>query len=155
MDTAWTAASPKRRSMGSELEIQALINKQRLPASELGYGLGYAGVRVYVGYEMSNPYPNPNKTRRLTPGFSVPVTIPTPYSRRTQLDAQFIALPLVTTLLLKAPGMWTFGYLFLDNAFVSACEIVGTFRPQHTISYLVPLSHLVDIKLCLQVVPLV
>jgi hypothetical protein len=58
-------------------EVRALINKQWLPASELGYGLGYAGVRVYVGYKMSYPYPNPNRTPQLTPGFSVPATIPT------------------------------------------------------------------------------
>ena len=42
----------------------------------VGYGLGYVGVRVYLGYEMSYPYPYPNKTRQFTPGFSVPVTIP-------------------------------------------------------------------------------
>ena len=30
-------------------------------------------VRVLLGYDFSNPYPNPSKTRVLTPGFSVPV----------------------------------------------------------------------------------
>ena len=42
----------------------------------VGYGLGYIGVRVYLGYEMSYPYLYPNRTHQLTPGFSVPVTIP-------------------------------------------------------------------------------
>ena len=42
----------------------------------LGYGLGYAGVRVCVGVQISNPYPNPGKTRQFTLGFSIPVTIP-------------------------------------------------------------------------------
>jgi hypothetical protein len=41
-----------------------------------GYGLGFARVWVYVGVQVSNPYPNPSKTREFTPGFAVPVTIP-------------------------------------------------------------------------------
>ena len=34
------------------------------------------GVRVYAGVQSRNPYPNPGKTRRFTPGFSVPVLFP-------------------------------------------------------------------------------
>ena len=33
-------------------------------------------VRVLLGYGFSNPYPNPGKTRELTLGFALPVTIP-------------------------------------------------------------------------------
>jgi hypothetical protein len=61
-----------------------------------------------------------------------------PYSRRTHLDAKFIALlSVMTLLLLKVPGMRKFGFLLLDR-FVSACEIVGTFHPRDTISCLAP-----------------
>jgi hypothetical protein len=34
------------------------------------------GVRVYMGVRKPNPYPNPGKTRRFTPGFQLPVMIP-------------------------------------------------------------------------------
>jgi hypothetical protein len=59
------------------------------------------------------------------------------YSRRTHPDEKFTALFLVMTFLLKALEMYTFGFLLLDSIFVSACEIVGMFRPRHTIFYLV------------------
>jgi hypothetical protein len=34
------------------------------------------GVRVCVGFGMSNPYPNPRQTRVITLGFVIPMTIP-------------------------------------------------------------------------------
>ena len=35
------------------------------------------GVRVYVGVRKPNPNPNPGNTRAFTPGFQLPVPIPT------------------------------------------------------------------------------
>ena len=40
-------------------------------------------VRVLLGYESLNPYPNPSKTHQFTPGFSIPVPFPTPHQATT------------------------------------------------------------------------
>ena len=69
-----------------------------------------------------------------------------PYSQHTRLDAKFIALPSVMTLILKVLEMHKSGFLLLDSTLVSAWEIVGMFPPHHTISSLASPSHLLGIK---------
>ena len=43
-------------------------------------------VRVLLGYESSNPYPNPSKTHQFTPGFSIPVPFPSKSKWRIHSD---------------------------------------------------------------------
>ena len=64
----------------------------------LGYGLGSAGVRVYAGVQMSNPYPNPRKPHQFTPGFWLPVTIPNhhKHSSPRSISWTFIWLTVLT-----------------------------------------------------------